>query len=388
MAKAPTFDTITAGFASAAKLNSNFAAISTSFQNTLSLDGSTPNAMLADFDLNSNDILNGGDASFTDITIAGLSLMAQVNAAAASAAAAAASAAIVASLTEFTNLTDTPANYSGAANKFVKVNAGATALEFVSGGGSEPSDGDKGDITVSASGLTWTIDAGVIGDTEVSTISATNISITDTGAFYVGSEVEAALQEVGAFLALKAPLASPSLTGSPTAPTQTASDNSTKIATTAYVDSAVAAGVSPTWSESFTTALTDCNSVIPIDGTDPLITEGVQIASIASVVVGSGEQVELNIDTNIASAGDNNIVVTLWRGSTLIAVRSAPAITFVEAAQNLSFHYLDSPTAATYTYTLRVGISVSAACYLNARNTTTPDSFSTAMKSGMRLKVV
>lgn len=37
-------------------------------------------------------------------------------------------------------------------------------------------------------------------------------------------------------LAAKAPLASPALTGTPTAPTQTALDNSTKIATTAYVD--------------------------------------------------------------------------------------------------------------------------------------------------------
>lgn len=47
---------------------------------------------------------------------------------------------------------------------------------------------------------------------------------------------------VTAALALKAPLASPALTGSPTAPTQTALDNSTKLATTAYTDAAVAAG--------------------------------------------------------------------------------------------------------------------------------------------------
>lgn len=39
-------------------------------------------------------------------------------------------------------------------------------------------------------------------------------------------------------LALKANLASPALTGTPTAPTASASDNSTKIATTAYVDTA------------------------------------------------------------------------------------------------------------------------------------------------------
>ena len=40
---------------------------------------------------------------------------------------------------------------------------------------------------------------------------------------------------------LKAPLASPALTGNPTAPTQSAADNSTKIATTAYVDNSQAA---------------------------------------------------------------------------------------------------------------------------------------------------
>ena len=39
---------------------------------------------------------------------------------------------------------------------------------------------------------------------------------------------------------LKAPLASPALTGNPTAPTQTAADNSTKLATTAYVDNSTA----------------------------------------------------------------------------------------------------------------------------------------------------
>ena len=37
-------------------------------------------------------------------------------------------------------------------------------------------------------------------------------------------------------IALKAPLVSPALTGTPTAPTQSALDNSTKVATTAYVD--------------------------------------------------------------------------------------------------------------------------------------------------------
>ncbi len=42
-------------------------------------------------------------------------------------------------------------------------------------------------------------------------------------------------------LALLAPLASPALTGNPTAPTQTAGNNSTRVATTAFVQAAVSA---------------------------------------------------------------------------------------------------------------------------------------------------
>lgn len=193
MAKGPTFDTITAAFASASLLNANFASIVTSFTNTISRDGSTPNQMLADFDMNSNDILNAGVVNATDIVIAGLSLIAQVDAAAASATAAAlsatnalasevaaaASAATAATLTEFTTLTDTPSTYSGQGSKFVKVNSGGTALEFIAGSASEPSDGDKGDITVTGSGLTWNLDAGVVAATELATNAVTTVKITD-----------------------------------------------------------------------------------------------------------------------------------------------------------------------------------------------------------------
>lgn len=47
-----------------------------------------------------------------------------------------------------------------------------------------------------------------------------------------------------AALDLKAPLASPALTGNPTAPTPTAGDADTSIATTAFVAAAVTAGMS------------------------------------------------------------------------------------------------------------------------------------------------
>lgn len=60
MAKRPTINTLanTASPTYLTQLNQNFTNIRDQFDNTLSLDGSTPNAMNADIDLNGNDILN------------------------------------------------------------------------------------------------------------------------------------------------------------------------------------------------------------------------------------------------------------------------------------------------------------------------------------------
>jgi len=81
------------------------------------------------------------------------------------------------------------------------------ALGSGTGGGGSLSDGDKGDITVSSSGASWQVDAGVIGGTEIASSVA--------------------------------------LAGNPTTTTQTAGNNSTRVATTAYVDAAVTAGSIP-----------------------------------------------------------------------------------------------------------------------------------------------
>ena len=58
MAKTATVNTISSGYASQTQLNENFTNINTALSNTLSRDGSVPNAMSADLDLNNNDLLN------------------------------------------------------------------------------------------------------------------------------------------------------------------------------------------------------------------------------------------------------------------------------------------------------------------------------------------
>jgi len=58
MAKKPGVTTIATGYYSRAALNANFEALNTAFDNTISRDGSTPNTMSADLDMNSKDVIN------------------------------------------------------------------------------------------------------------------------------------------------------------------------------------------------------------------------------------------------------------------------------------------------------------------------------------------
>jgi len=60
MAKKPTVTTVASGYYGRQALNDNFEALRDAFDNTLSRDGSTPNAMGADFDMNGYRVLNAG----------------------------------------------------------------------------------------------------------------------------------------------------------------------------------------------------------------------------------------------------------------------------------------------------------------------------------------
>jgi hypothetical protein len=76
------------------------------------------------------------------------------------------------------------------------------------------------------------------------TIGGDDLTADHTASNYTpaNANIDGHLSGIDDELLLKAPLASPSLTGTPTAPTATQGDNSTQLATTAYVDTAVSAG--------------------------------------------------------------------------------------------------------------------------------------------------
>lgn len=70
MAKQATLTTVTSTNNNAATLNANFAALNNALTNTLSRDGSTPNVMSADLDMNSQDLINGKDVKTQRLFIA------------------------------------------------------------------------------------------------------------------------------------------------------------------------------------------------------------------------------------------------------------------------------------------------------------------------------
>jgi len=71
-----TLNSILTGFASNTAVNANNDLVEAAMENTLSLDGTSPNAMSADIDMNSNDLNNVNNIATQALTIAGSSVVA------------------------------------------------------------------------------------------------------------------------------------------------------------------------------------------------------------------------------------------------------------------------------------------------------------------------
>lgn len=159
----------------------------------------------------------------------------------------------------------------------VTVNTGSavTIAQISTALGAEPSDGDKGDVVVSGSGLTWTIDNDAVTYAKMQNVSATDkvLGRSTAGAgdteeitctAFGRSLIDDADAAAGRTTLAAAALASPTFTGTPAAPTAAPGTNTTQLATTAFVGAAVTAGTPYATAAEVRTGTEAAKSVSPL----------------------------------------------------------------------------------------------------------------------------
>ena len=180
-------------------------------------------------------------------------------------------------------LSDFSATSSAELRSILSDESGTGVAYFQGGNIGTPSAGVATNLAGTAAGLTAgnvTTNANLTGDvTSVGNATTlTNAPViakvltgfaSSTGTVTAAELILTAIQKLHGNDALKAPLASPALTGTPTAPTAAGSDNSTTIATTAYVDNQVAGSVA---------------GVVSIDGASGIFTTANGIKSTSNVI--------------------------------------------------------------------------------------------------------
>lgn len=198
----------------------------------------------------------------------------------------------------------------------MKVGDGVTAwnaLAYLKAGSVEFAD-IEGDPTDNVALVSWgaSLVDGVVGG------APAGLDTLDEIAAAIGDDTDFA-GTMTAALAAKAPLASPALTGNPTAPTQSTGDDSTKIATTEYVNDEIAAQFSDenSWTSTITAqtgTITSTTQTARYMRIGKLVIFTILI-TITDAGTGAGNlYFTLPVDAayNTAFAGRNNQVVALY----------------------------------------------------------------------------
>ena len=202
-----------------------------------------------------------------------------------------------------------------------------TSLQTSTGTLETAMDAAEGRLNTAESNITTLQTKATTGETHIAATTSVH-GIADTAALatksYADNAKTDAITTSATAIALKANIASPALTGTPTAPTAAAGTNTTQVATTAFVGTAVSALVASapaaldTLNElatalgndaNFSTTLTT-NLGLKAPKADPTFTGTVALPASSSVTLGGTA-----LSTTLATKADNNSVINVMSGS-------------------------------------------------------------------------
>lgn len=235
--------------------------------------------------------------------------------------------------------------------------------------------GNAGTATKLATAKTIALSGDVSGSADFD--GSEGITITATVADDSHNHIIGNVDGLQTALNAKAPLASPTLTGTPKAPTATAGTNTTQIATTAFVTTAVSTAESSAKSYTDTKVANLVNSAPEtLDTLGELATalsENVEVTTALNTAIGS----KANANEVVKLSGDQTIEGTKTFSSTISGSISGNAATATKATQDASGNVITSTyltkTSASNTYLGKTAKAASA---------TSADSATKATKDG------
>lgn len=184
-------------------------------------------------------------------------------------------------------------------------------------------------------------------------------------------------------LTAKAPLDSPALTGSPTAPTPSVSDSDTSIATTAFVQGEFAARSGSVIGSTIGTYATnaDITAQIPWDDTIPQNTEGTEIISVSHTPKTTTNKLRIRFAGVASLSGGAHAPVALFIGAAADAVAASyGTAAAANGAVPLALSHEYTPGAIT-AQTIAIRVGPGAAVTMRMNGTTTVRKFGGVMKA-------